>query len=104
MNAAKNSQTQAKASEQSASAYATAAYKSQQAAEAASNRAEAAADSIVEGSTWIHAAIDALEKEKADKTYMVTLFEELKSLILAGNTESAVALLDQAILDNAVLA
>lgn len=46
----------------------------------------------------------ALGYTPADKTYMVALFEELKALILAGNTEAAIAVLDQAILDNAVLA
>lgn len=48
--------------------------------------------------------IAALSEGKADKAYMVALFEELKALILSGDTESAVALLDHAILDNAVLA
>ena len=46
----------------------------------------------------------ALGYTPADKTYMVASFEELKALILAGNTEAAIAVLDQAILDNAVLA
>lgn len=51
--------------------------------------------------------VSALSDEianKADKAYMVTLFEDLKALILAGDTDGAVALLDQAILDSAVLA
>lgn len=49
-------------------------------------------------------AISQLSEEKADKAYMITLFEELKALIISGDIESAVALLDHAILDNAVLA
>lgn len=48
--------------------------------------------------------VGRLETTKADKTYMVALFEELKVLILAGNTEGAIAVLDQAILDTAILA
>lgn len=48
--------------------------------------------------------LDALEWVKADKVYMVSLFEELKALILAGDVTGAIAVLDQAILDQAVLA
>lgn len=48
--------------------------------------------------------LDALEGAKADKVYMVSLFEELKALILAGDVTGAIAVLDQAILDQAVLA
>ena len=58
--------------------------------------------------TYSSSKIDELLNEqkeaKADKAYMVELFNELKALILAGNTETAIAVLDQAILDNAVLA
>lgn len=49
-------------------------------------------------------ALNSLNDEKADKAYMVALFEELKALILGGDVDGAVALLDQAILDNSVLA
>lgn len=45
-----------------------------------------------------------LQTTKADKAYMVELFEELKALILAGNTAGAIAVLDQAILDTSILA
>lgn len=48
--------------------------------------------------------VDTLAEEKADKAYMITLFEQLKELILAGDLPGAVAVLDQAILDNSVLA
>ena len=44
-------------------------------------------------------AINQILEEKADKAYMVQLFEELKTLIQSGNTESAIAVLDEAILD-----
>jgi uncharacterized membrane protein YjfL (UPF0719 family) len=37
-------------------------------------------------------------------SYVVTAFKELKELIQAGNTGSAVAVLDKAILDLSVLA
>lgn len=47
--------------------------------------------------------ITQLSEGKVDKTYVVELFEELKELILSGNTSGAIALLDQAILDQAVL-
>lgn len=50
------------------------------------------------------AAVDELSIGKADKAYMVALFEQLKELILAGNVSGAVAVLDQAILDQAILA
>ena len=48
--------------------------------------------------------VDTLAEEKADKAYMIDLFEQLKELILAGDLPGAVAVLDQAILDNSVLA
>lgn len=42
--------------------------------------------------------------EYAEKSYIVSVFEELKALIKAGNTDGAIAVLDEAILDLAVLA
>ena len=48
--------------------------------------------------------LEELAKDKADKTYVIELFEELKALILNNSTGTNVALLDQAILDNTVLA
>lgn len=67
---------------------------------AATDRANSAAASAEAASASIQSDLAS----KADKAYMVALFEELKALILSGDTESAVALLDHAILDNAVLA
>lgn len=49
-------------------------------------------------------AVNQLAQQKANKEYMVALFNELKALILAGDTAAAVAVLDQAILDNTILA
>lgn len=49
-------------------------------------------------------AMDRLDAEKANKAYMVTFFEELKALIQSNDTEGVIALLDQAILDNSILA
>lgn len=63
-------------------------------------RAEAAAEQYED----LAGDVKAMETSKADKTYMVELFEQLKALILAGDTTGAIALLDQAILDQAVLA
>lgn len=48
--------------------------------------------------------IGQLSSEKADKKYVVSVFEELKSLLQNGETDSAVALLDSAILDLSTLA
>jgi hypothetical protein len=48
--------------------------------------------------------VNQFSQQKADKEYMVALFNELKALILAGDTAAAVAVLDQAILDNTILA
>lgn len=70
----------------------------------AAEAANEAAESVNGFKTEIRDDIAALSEKKADKAYMVALFEELKALILSGDTESAVALLDHAILDNAVLA
>lgn len=48
--------------------------------------------------------IGRLDDSKADKAYMTVLFEQLKALILAGDISGALAVLDQAILDQAILA
>lgn len=45
-----------------------------------------------------------LQQEKADKSYVVSVFEQLKQLIQNGDIESAVAVLDEAILDLSTLA
>ena len=42
--------------------------------------------------------------KKADRSYVVSVFEELKKLILEGDIEGAVAVLDKAILDLSTLA
>ena len=52
----------------------------------------------------IRALITKLETDKADKSYVVSIFEQLKELIQAGETTQAVALLDSAILDLSTLA
>lgn len=49
-------------------------------------------------------SVEQLFDEKVDKSYMVSIFNELKQLILSGNTGGAIAVLDQAILDNTILA
>ena len=48
--------------------------------------------------------INELSEEKADKDYVVSVFEQLKQLIQNGEIDSAVALLDSAILDLSTLA
>lgn len=48
--------------------------------------------------------VSELSKEKADKEFVVSIFEQLKALIEAGKTDEAIAVLDKAILDLAVLA
>lgn len=48
--------------------------------------------------------ISELSEQKADKSYVVSVFEQLKQLIQTGDIESAVAVLDEAILDLATLA
>lgn len=48
--------------------------------------------------------VDELSEQKADKAYVVAIFEELKTLIQNGQTDSAIAVLDKAILDLSVLA
>ena len=48
--------------------------------------------------------VDGIAEKMADKEYIVSLFNELKELIQSGDTAGAVAVLDQAILDNSVLA
>jgi hypothetical protein len=60
--------------------------------------------STVYSSAKIEEELDEMDRNKADKAYMVELLAELKALILAGNTEAAIAVLDQAILDNTILA
>lgn len=49
-------------------------------------------------------AINQLSEEKADKEFVVSIFEQLKALIEAGKTDEVIAVLDEAILDLAVLA
>ena len=46
----------------------------------------------------------AMEEEKADKEFVVSIFEQLKALIEAGKTDEVIAVLDEAIFDLAVLA
>lgn len=48
--------------------------------------------------------IEQIKDTKAEKSYVVEVFEELKKLILDGNTVGAIAILDKAILDLSVLA
>ena len=48
--------------------------------------------------------LDELLEEKADKSYVVEIFEQLKELIQTGEITQAVALLDSAILDLSTLA
>ena len=48
--------------------------------------------------------IRQLSEEKADKSYVVSVFEQLKQLIQNGDIESAIAVLDEAILDLSTLA
>lgn len=48
--------------------------------------------------------INDLTSEKVDKSYIITVFEELKTAIQNGETEAAVAVLDNAILDLSILA
>lgn len=47
---------------------------------------------------------DEFVLNKADKSYVVSVFEELKKLILEGDNDGAVAVLDKAILDLSTLA
>lgn len=64
------------------------------------SKAGVAADGKVTGDR-----IGQLSKEIVDhKAYVVSVFEELKALIEAGNTTGAIAVLDKAILDLSVLA
>ena len=65
----------------------------EQQAQARSNIGAASADDV-----------SGLSKEKADKEFVVSIFEQLKALIEAGKTDEAIAVLDEAILDLAVLA
>lgn len=50
------------------------------------------------------ADITKLLGQKADKSYVVSIFEQLKQLIQNGEMDSAVAILDEAILDLSTLA
>lgn len=61
-----------------------------------------AVDNYLDSNTEI-AKTEDLEK-KADKDYVVSVFEELKELIKNGDTDGAIAVLDQAILDLSTLA
>lgn len=54
--------------------------------------------------TASHEQLKELSEKKADKSYVVSVFEQLKQLIQTGDIESAVAVLDEAILDLATLA
>jgi hypothetical protein len=49
-------------------------------------------------------AINQLSEEKADKEFVVSIFEQLKALIETGKIDEVIAVLDEAILDLAVLA
>lgn len=59
---------------------------------------------IKDNETAISRLSDTLSEEKADKEFVVSIFEQLKALIEAGKTDEAIAVLDEAILDLAVLA
>lgn len=59
---------------------------------------------IKDNETAISRLSDRLSKEKADKEFVVSIFEQLKALIEAGKTDEAIAVLDEAIFDLAVLA
>lgn len=48
--------------------------------------------------------VSQLSEEKADKEYVVSIFEEIKRLLQNGEIDSTVALLDKAILDLSTLA
>lgn len=45
-----------------------------------------------------------LSEAKADKEFVINIFEQLKVLIEAGKTDESIAVLDEAILDLAILA
>lgn len=68
--------------------------------EAISNRSTEAINKATEASK----KVTELSGQKADKSYVVAVFEELKNLIQNGQTDSAIAVLDKAILDLSVLA
>ena len=51
----------------------------------------------------IELSIAQLNTDKAEKNYVVAIFEQLKELIQTGEVGNAVAVLDQAILDLSVL-
>ena len=59
---------------------------------------------IDHGYDYLEKDLNKLSEEKADKNYVISVFEELKQLIQNGNIDGAVAVLDQAILDLSTLA
>lgn len=48
--------------------------------------------------------IGKLSEQKVDKTYIVSVFRELKQVLQGGDIDSAIAILDEAILDLSTLA
>lgn len=48
--------------------------------------------------------VDELSKEKVDKVYIISVFRELKQVLQGGDIDSAIAILDEAILDLSTLA
>ena len=67
-------------------------------------KAQARANIGAANASDIDTAVSQISKEKADKEFVVSIFEQLKALIEAGKTDEAIAVLDEAILDLAVLA
>lgn len=68
-------------------------------------------DAPQESVLYIEQELDETQQEQArtnigtvSKAYLVAVFEELKELILAGDMDGVIAVLDQAILDNTVIA
>ena len=61
-------------------------------------------DSLSEENTELKSDLGKVSEDKADKSYVVSIFEQLKELIQAGEITQAVALLDSAILDLSTLA
>lgn len=47
--------------------------------------------------------ITDLSEQKVDKTYIVSVFRELKQVLQGGDIDSAIAILDEAILDLSTL-
>ena len=48
--------------------------------------------------------VSELSEQKVDKTYIVSVFGELKQVLQGGDIDSAIAILDEAILDLSTLA